>query len=75
MVKTKNSTPTSPPTTSTAKPANKQDAYTALGEPNDTLNLPHYLDMHASLCLTSVTETRLHLALGEPDFYGKKMKL
>lgn len=49
MVKTKNSTPTTPPTTSTLKTANKLDAYTALGEASDTLNLPGYLGMHLFL--------------------------
>lgn len=44
----KNSTPTTPPTTSTLKTANKLDAYTALSEASDTLNLPDYLGMHLS---------------------------
>lgn len=74
MVKTKNSTPTSPPTTSTPKTANKLDAYTALGEASDTLNFPDYLGMQVSPYLTQVIETRLHLVLREPDLYGKKMK-
>lgn len=49
MVKTKNSTPTSPPTTSTSKTANKLYTCTALREASDTLNFPDYLGMRASL--------------------------
>lgn len=66
--------PTSPPT-STPKPANKLDVYTALGEAGETLHFPDYLGMHAFLHLTQVTKTRLHLVSGESDLYGKKMKL
>lgn len=52
MVKIRNSTPTSPPTTSTPKPTDKLDAYAALGEASDTLNFPDHLGTHASLYLT-----------------------
>lgn len=63
MVKTKNSTSTIPPTTAAMKTANKLDAYIALGEASDTLNLPDYLGMHISLYFRQAIETRLHLVL------------
>lgn len=65
MVKTKNSTPSTSPTTSTLKTANKLDAYTALGEASNTffLNLPGYLGMHVFLYFRQAIETRLHQVL------------
>lgn len=68
----KNSTPT---TISTLKTANKLDAYTALGEASDTLNLPDYLGsiyLSTSGRLLKLDCTKFY---EKPDVYENMKKL